>query len=106
MTASYPTSIWDGSYLCLQSLQAKSGYIIEPHIFHALADDLIVVAEEIVAVQNHLTNKVDDVRIPVNSLKLSGSKPPTWVAYKGGQVLSFSDPILSPLPTRSQHITT
>jgi hypothetical protein len=33
----------------------------------------------------------EDLRTPVNSLKLSGVKPPTWTAYKSGEVLAFSD---------------
>jgi hypothetical protein len=39
-----------------------------------------------------LTNVVyDDLRTPVQSLKLSGVKPPTWTSYKSGEVLGFSD---------------
>ena len=33
----------------------------------------------------------DDLRVTVNAVKLSGSKPPTWTSYKGGEVLAFSD---------------
>lgn len=33
----------------------------------------------------------DDLRTPINALKLSGVKPPTWTDYKGSQVLAFSD---------------
>jgi len=33
----------------------------------------------------------DDLRTPINSLKLSGTKPPTWTTYKSGEVLAFSD---------------
>jgi hypothetical protein len=33
----------------------------------------------------------DDLRFPAQALKLSGTKPPTWTAYQGGQVLGFSD---------------
>jgi hypothetical protein len=33
----------------------------------------------------------DDMRTPVQSLKLSGVKPPSWTAWLGGQVLGFSD---------------
>lgn len=32
-----------------------------------------------------------DLRVPVNAIKLSGTKPPSWVSYKGGEVLAFSD---------------
>lgn len=37
----------------------------------------------------------DDIRTPVNALKLSGVKPPTWTSYKGGEVLAFSDQALA-----------
>lgn len=33
----------------------------------------------------------DDLRTPVNAIKLSNTKPPTWTAYKGSEVLAFSD---------------
>ena len=33
----------------------------------------------------------NDMQVPVNSLKLSGIKPPTWANYKGAQVLAFGD---------------
>ena len=33
----------------------------------------------------------DDLRTPVQSLKLSGTKPPSWVTYKGTELLAFSD---------------
>ena len=33
----------------------------------------------------------DDARVAINALKLSGTKPPTWTAYKGSRVLAFSD---------------
>jgi hypothetical protein len=33
----------------------------------------------------------DDFRVSVNALKVSGSKPPSWTSYKGGEVLAFSD---------------
>ena len=31
-----------------------------------------------------------DEKFPAQALRLSGTKPPTWTDYKGGQVLSFS----------------
>jgi hypothetical protein len=33
----------------------------------------------------------DDCRTPVTAVKLSGTKPPSWINYSAGQVLSFSD---------------
>ena len=33
----------------------------------------------------------EDLRVSVGALKLSGSKPPLWTSYKGGEVLAFSD---------------
>ena len=33
----------------------------------------------------------DNLRVPINSVKVSGTKPPTWTSYKGGEVLAFSD---------------
>jgi hypothetical protein len=33
----------------------------------------------------------DDFRVSINALKVSGSKPPSWTSYKGGEVLAFSD---------------
>ncbi len=33
----------------------------------------------------------DDIRVPVNAIKLSGTKPPVWTAWKGGEVLAFQD---------------
>ena len=33
----------------------------------------------------------EDLRFPAQVLKLSGTKPPTWTAYQGGEILSFSD---------------
>lgn len=90
--ASYPTSIWDGTMLGYNSLINKiDSSLAEPHIFHALALDLDSISNEIIAIQTHLTDKIDDLRVPVNAVKLSGSKPPTWTDYKGGQVLAFSD---------------
>lgn len=33
----------------------------------------------------------DDIRTSVNMVRVPGTKAPTWTAYKGGQVLAFSD---------------
>jgi hypothetical protein len=33
----------------------------------------------------------DDLRVSVNAVKVSGSKPPTWTSYKSTEVLGFSD---------------
>jgi hypothetical protein len=33
----------------------------------------------------------EDLRFPSQALKLSGTKPPTWTTYQGGEVLGFSD---------------
>lgn len=33
----------------------------------------------------------DDLRTPVNAVKLSGVKPPDWTSYKGSEVLAFGD---------------
>lgn len=33
----------------------------------------------------------DDLRTPVNSFKIPTLNPPSWTAFKGGQVLAFSD---------------
>jgi hypothetical protein len=41
--------------------------------------------------QDTLTGYWDDLRFPAQALKLSGVKPPAWTAYKGSQVLAFSD---------------
>mgnify|MGYP001113748323 CR=1 FL=1 len=35
--------------------------------------------------------RYDDEKTYITAVKLSASKPPTWVAYKGSQVLAFSD---------------
>ena len=32
-----------------------------------------------------------DMRVPVNAVKVPGAQSPTWVDYKGTQVLAFSD---------------
>ena len=37
----------------------------------------------------------DDLRTPINSLKLSGTKPPTWTSYKSGEVLAFTDALVA-----------
>jgi len=41
------------------------------------------------ALEQHL-GYWDDIRFPSSAVRLSGSQPPTAVAYKGGLVLSFS----------------
>jgi hypothetical protein len=70
-----------------------------------LADDQHVLDAEVTAVAlplagGTLTGQLllsgsgityDDLRTPINSLKLSGTKPPTWTSYKSGEVLAFSD---------------
>jgi hypothetical protein len=33
----------------------------------------------------------NDIRVPVNALRLSGVKPPDWASYKGSEVLAFGD---------------
>ena len=33
----------------------------------------------------------EDLRVTVNSVKVSGTRPPEWTDYKGGQVLAFED---------------
>ena len=93
MAASYPSSIWDGSYLTDPALfnRWNSDQAVGAHITKALALDLTRLSEEIIAIQNHLTSKIEDIRIPANALRLSGTKPPTWTAYKSGRVLAFSD---------------
>jgi hypothetical protein len=33
----------------------------------------------------------EDIRTPVNAVKVSGTRPPTWTAFRGSEVLGFSD---------------
>ncbi len=37
------------------------------------------------------TPEWEDIRVPVNAIKLSGTKPPGWTSWKGGEVLAFQD---------------
>lgn len=56
------------------------------------ADLINYVNEQISALEERLTRKRwDDLRTPVDAVKVSGTKPPTWTAYKGSEVLAFSD---------------
>ncbi len=32
-----------------------------------------------------------DIQVPINAVKLSGTKPPAWADYKGGLILAFGD---------------
>ena len=33
----------------------------------------------------------DDLRVPISAIKVPAANNPTWTAYKGGQILAFSD---------------
>jgi len=46
---------------------------------------------EAIAILTNSGSMWDDLRVPINSIKVSGTKPPTWTSYKGGEVLAFSD---------------
>lgn len=36
-------------------------------------------------------NRYDDIRTPVNVVRVPGAKAPTWTSYKSSEVLAFSD---------------
>lgn len=93
MSASFPSSVWDGELLAAAGLASKlNDSVIEPHLLRSLALDIERLKDELVAVQVYLTGEyTEDLKFPATSVKVSGSKPPTWTSYKGGEVLAFSD---------------
>jgi hypothetical protein len=90
--ADFPTTIWDGEQLSVDGLAVKDHEdFIEPHLLRSLAIDLTTLTNELIATQNHFIDKWDDLRITVNSVKVSTTNPPTWTSYKGSEILAFSD---------------
>jgi hypothetical protein len=97
--ASYPTGIWDGTSPTRNSVTEKR----DPD-----KDDYDRLVAEIIATQNEATrvagiagaaatypiidpsvNIYEDLRFPVSSVNVSGTRPPLATEYRGGLVLAF-----------------
>lgn len=57
---------------------------------HHLIDELLPSPAEKAAFVSPGHIKWDDIRTPVNAVRVPGSKAPTWTAYSAGRLLGFS----------------
>lgn len=80
--ANFPTSVWDGSTPTRNDRRTDR----DPDY-----EDWDQMLAEVIALQNHLTNKTQDNKFPAASIRVPAANNPTWTAYKGSQVLAFSD---------------
>jgi hypothetical protein len=96
--SSFPSSSWDG--LTANRTHAADNKNPNDADWDRMTAEVRAMQEQTNALYTRLTagdnmelvNSVwDDMQFPVTAVKLSGTKPPTWTDYKGGQVLAFSD---------------
>jgi hypothetical protein len=62
---------------------------------NALDTDLAKIMDRAAGLILQATGVEEDLRFPVSAVKVHSDKPPTWVAYKAGEVLSFSDELVA-----------
>jgi hypothetical protein len=87
----FPSNVWDGTLLSSTGFAAKDDEILEQHLSHSLAKDLLKLTSELTSTQDYLFQKYKNLSLNIEALNIPATQSPNWVSYKDAQVLEFSD---------------